>query len=787
MASRQTRRSGPEAQEAVEPYMKKADLKQKHADPTEVEHEQALAQKGQEVTVAQGKEELPASQEDALKRGEEALSSTKSSGGEAGGLLGPLKNLASRFLGHAAQETEQTFQTGMDVPINTQDQPAADVSGDKQARLASSVSEAATKRGSESGSGRGEAAGESAAGESAAGESAAGESAAGESQQQEMAQRAERSAGMAKESAKEEAGKATYEASGWDAAKRGVQETGEAVKQSAKETSESVKQSARGSTEVAGRKASDIGDAGRERVAGEVAEAKEGAAEAERRAAERTRAVGETTGKAYEGGMAEMEEAKGRAGAAREEAGRQAEEARKAAGKQAEDSAQGVKQIAQEAQVEAVAAGEKAQGSLETMAERARQVMERTLEGIQESLEVGRERTAQAAETAREAGHEAYEKGKVLATETKDASVENLEAAAAVTARGLGKAAGTVEGAAEAVGESTRKGVEAASERTAEGLESAEEGAKDAYKRTTENISASAAGTRDRTAEGLESAEEGAKDAYARTAENISASATGARDTGAAATGTFAGTLGQMFHSFAETLGVAGKQSAADVPSAQHPPAADMETHRPQCDLEGGGRSATHEPDRTPASLSARTRAEGEEQAAGDAGGGGAAAGTVATETVAGRSAVKSPDSDERGVFGGGGIPAAKSVPWDQVEVGGGAGEEGGVDRRQQVEMLKGGAREPLCRITKAVMDKSGIETVEPKNRIAKENTMAPKIAGHREELGIRGAAGEEGKGEEGTGGGGGGGEGGGGGGGEEEEGEEEEGEEEEGEEWEKG
>ncbi|CAI5988621.1 unnamed protein product [Closterium sp. NIES-65] len=717
-------------------------------------------------------------------------------------------------MGHAAPETEGAFQTGLDIPINTQDEPAAgDVSTDSQAARAGHVDKA--ERGSTIELGQ--------------------EEAVGESPQQER----ERSAEMAKESAKKEARKATDEvkehaASGWDAARRGVAETTESIKQSAKEASEKFKQpAARESSEDVSRKASEGAAASAERAAPvESQKAAEGAAVAERKA----------------------------------------------------EDARAVKEIAQQAQAEAQAAGEKVQGSFDSMAERARGVMERTLESIQETVEAARERSAQAGETAeqagetaKEAGREAYEKGKGFAAETKDAAVylvftflqENLEAAGTVTARGLGKAAGTVEGAAEAVGET---------ERTAEGIESAQEGARGAYDRTAENVSASAAGARDRTAEtiesaqeGIASAEEGAKDAYNRTAENIFASAAGARDTGAVATGTVAGAVGQIFHSFAEALGVAGKHAPPEAPVGEVPSAEASAAHRPlSADVKSGGEpSVPHAPDRAPASLSARTSAEGGGQHAGgsraggggeageaerhagkasfgeegaiepglgggvryhpepsadlggsglsamfaagskadvpqnylhasqetgelaskrtaDVGGGGESGsrgaaeesgpghgggdGTAATETAAGRSAVKSPSSDERGVFGGGGVPGAKSVPWDQVKVGEGVDEKG-VDRRQQVEMLKGGAREPLGRITKAVMDKSGIETVEPKNRIAKENTVAPKIAGQREELGIGGVAGEGGKGggEEGEGMAGGergrGGEGGGGGG----------------------
>ncbi|CAI5944883.1 unnamed protein product [Closterium sp. NIES-64] len=714
-------------------------------------------------------------------------------------------------MGHAAPETEGAFQTGLDIPIYTQDEPAAgDVSTDSQAARAGHVDKA--ERGSTIELGQ--------------------EEAVGESPQQER----ERSAEMAKESAKEEARKATDEvkehaASGWDAARRGVAETTESIKQPA----------ARESSEDVSRKASEGTAASAERAAPvESQKAAEGAAVAERKAED-----------ARAGAAAGIEETKEKAVQAREEAG-----------KQAEESAQGVKEIAQEAQAEAQAAGEKVQGSFDSMAERARGVMERTLESIQETVEAARERSAQAGETAeqagetaKEAGREAYEKGKGFAAETKDAAVENLEAAGTVTARGLGKAVGTVEGAAEAVGESAQKGVSAAAERTAEGIESAQEGARGAYDRTAENVSASAAGARDRTAEtiesaqeGIASAEEGAKDAYNRRAENISASAAGARDTGAVATGTVAGAVGQIFHSFAEALGVAGKHAPPEAPVGEVPSAEASAAHRPlSADVKSGGeRSVPHAPDRAPASLSARTSAEGGGQHAGgsgaggggeageaerhagkasfgeeegaiepglgggvryhpepsadlggsglsamfaagskadvpqnyphasqetgeqaskrtaDVGGGGESGsrgaaeesgpghgggdGTAATETAAGRSAVKSPSSDERGVFGGGGVPGAKSVPWDQVNVGEGVDEKG-VDRRQQVEMLKGGARELLGRITKAVMDKSGIETVEPKNRIAKENTMAPKIAGQREELGIGGVAGEGGKG----------------------------------------
>ncbi|CAI5473793.1 unnamed protein product [Closterium sp. Yama58-4] len=810
-----------------------------------------MAQKGQEVTAARGKEELPASHEDALKRGEEALTSTEGSA-SGGGFFAPLKDLASRFMGHAAPETEEAFQTGLDIPINTQDVPAAetsqkivtqdepaagDVSTNSQAARGVHVDTA--EGGSTIGSGR--------------------EEAVGEFPQQER----ERSAEMAKESAKEEARKATEEAkehaaSGWDAAKRGVAETSESIKQSAEEASEKFKQpAAREPSEDVSRK-DDETAAASERVAREEPrKAAEGAAVAEREAED-----------ARAGVAAGIEESKGKAAQAREEAE-----------KQAEEGAQGVKEIAREAQAEAQAEGEKAQGSFESMAERARGVMERTLEGIQETLEAARERSAragetaeQAGETAREAGREAYERGKGFATETKDAAVENLEAAGTVTARGLGKAAGTVEGAAEAVGESAKEAVSAAAERTAEGIESAQEGARGAYDRTVENVSASAAGAHDRTAEGLESAqegiasaEEGAKDAYERTAENISASAAGARDTGAAATGTVVGAVGQIVHSFAEMLGVAGKHEVAEAPPADAPPAEAPALQRPlAADVNGSGeRSAAHEPYRAPASLSAHRYAEKDQQeggggasGGGDAGeaerragrasagkekgamepglgggvryhpepsadlggsglsatfaagskadvpqnyphtsqekreessargadvaataGGGAVEsgksgttsglhgitsgshgagataeesgsghgggdGTAATETAAGRSAVKSPSSDERGVFGGGGVPGARSVPWDQVSVGGGVDEKG-VDRRQQVEMLKGGAREPLCRITKAVMDKTGIETVEPKHRIAKENIMTPKIAGRREELGIVATAAE--------------------------------------------
>ncbi|CAI5480849.1 unnamed protein product [Closterium sp. Yama58-4] len=761
MASEQTRRSGPMAQEEVESYMKKEDLTQKHADPQAYEQEQTMAQKGQEVTAARGREELPASHEDALKRGEEALSSTEGSA-SGGGFLAPLKNLASRFMGHAAPETEGAFQTGLDIPINTQDVPAAtqgepaagDVSIGSQAARGGHVDKA--ERESSIGLGR--------------------EEAVGESSQQER----ERSAKIAKESAKEEARKATEEAkehaaSGWDAAKRGVAETSESIKQSAREASEKFKQpAARESSEDVSRKAGETA-ATSERVAREEPrKAAEGAAVAERKA-EDTRA----------GVAAGIEESKGKAVQAREEAE-----------KQAEEGAQGVKQIAQEAQAE----GEKAQGSFESMAERARGVMERTLEGIQETLEAARERETaqQAGETAREAGREAYERGRGFAAETKDTAVrssiwcsaqqylvftylqENLEAAGSVTARGLGKVAGTVEGAAEAVGESAKEGVSAAAERTAEGIESAQEGARGAYDRTAENVSASAAGARDRTAEtiesaqeGIASAEEGAKDAYDRTAENISASAAGARDTGAAATGTVAGAVGQIVHSFAEMLGVVGKYEVAEAPPAEVPPAEAPALQRPlAADVKGGGeRSAAHEPDRAPASLSARTSAEGgdQQEGGGRAGGGGEAGeaerhagraslgeekggmapglggvvryhpepsadlggsglsamfaagskadvpqnyphtsqekggkssarsaagavaesgitsaggspqesgsghgggdGTAATETAAGRSAVKSPSSDERGVFGGGAVPGAKSVPWDQAKV----------------------------------------------------------------------------------------------------------------------